>query len=63
MFGGDVSRRVALSLSAHAQRHPPAVLVVEDDHALSAMLAELLTDEGGYHVDTAYDGSRACTAA
>ncbi|APE15463.1 response regulator transcription factor [Mycolicibacterium crocinum] len=35
----------------------PAVLVVEDDHALSAMLAELLTDEG-YHVDTAYDGQQ-----
>ncbi len=35
----------------------PAVLVVEDDHALSAMLAALLTDEG-YRVDTAYDGQQ-----
>lgn len=35
----------------------PAVLVVEDDHALSAMLAALLADEG-YRVDTAYDGQQ-----
>ncbi|MCV7348322.1 response regulator transcription factor [Mycolicibacterium rhodesiae] len=35
----------------------PAVLVVEDDHALSAMLAALLTEEG-YRVDTAYDGQQ-----
>ncbi|PND58085.1 two-component system response regulator [Mycobacterium sp. ENV421] len=35
----------------------PAVLVVEDDHALSAMLAGLLTEEG-YRVDTAYDGQQ-----
>lgn len=35
----------------------PAVLVVEDDRELSAMLAALLTDEG-YHVDTAFDGQQ-----
>lgn len=35
----------------------PAVLVVEDDRALSAMLAELLAGEG-YRVDTAYDGQQ-----
>ncbi|QEN17280.1 response regulator transcription factor [Mycolicibacterium sp. ELW1] len=35
----------------------PAVLVVEDDHALSAMLAALLAEEG-YRVDTAYDGQQ-----
>lgn len=36
----------------------PAVLVVEDDRALSAMLASLLTEEG-YRVETAYDGQQA----
>jgi two-component system response regulator QseB len=35
----------------------PALLVIEDDRALSAMLAVLLTDEG-YRVDTAYDGQQ-----
>ncbi|GAA4344994.1 response regulator transcription factor [Angustibacter luteus] len=35
----------------------PRVLVVEDDRQLSAMLAELLTDEG-YQVDVARDGQR-----
>ncbi|MCX2929129.1 response regulator transcription factor [Mycobacterium sp. CVI_P3] len=35
----------------------PALLVVEDDRALSAMLATLFTDEG-YRVDTAYDGQQ-----
>ena len=35
----------------------PALLVVEDDRALSALLAELFTDEG-YQVDTAYDGQQ-----
>ena len=35
----------------------PALLVVEDDRSLSAMLAELFTDEG-YRVDTAYDGQQ-----
>ncbi len=33
------------------------MLVVEDDRALSGMLAELFTDEG-YRVDTAYDGQQ-----
>jgi two-component system response regulator QseB len=32
-------------------------LVVEDDRALSGMLAQLFTDEG-YRVDTAYDGQQ-----
>ena len=35
----------------------PTLLVVEDDRALSGMLAELFTDEG-YRVDTAYDGQQ-----
>ncbi|AKK27301.1 transcriptional regulator [Mycobacterium sp. EPa45] len=35
----------------------PALLVVEDDRALSAMLATLFTDEG-YRVDTAFDGQQ-----
>ncbi|WP_328349761.1 response regulator transcription factor [Mycobacterium sp. NBC_00419] len=35
----------------------PKLLVVEDDRVLSAMLAELFTDEG-YRVDTAYDGQQ-----
>ena len=35
----------------------PKLLVVEDDRALSGMLAELFTDEG-YLVDTAYDGQQ-----
>lgn len=35
----------------------PALLVVEDDRALSAMLAELFTAEG-YRVDTAYDAQQ-----
>ncbi len=35
----------------------PRVLVVEDDRDLSAMLTELLTDEG-YRVDAALDGQR-----
>jgi DNA-binding response OmpR family regulator len=35
-----------------------ALLVVEDDRALSAMLAELFAEQG-YRVDTAYDGQRA----
>lgn len=35
----------------------PALLVVEDDRALSAMLAELFTEQG-YQVDTAYDGQQ-----
>ena len=34
-----------------------AVLVVEDDRALSAMLAELFIEQG-YRVDTAYDGQQ-----
>ena len=34
-----------------------ALLVVEDDRALSGMLAQLFTDEG-YRVDTAYDGQQ-----
>lgn len=35
----------------------PAVLVIEDDRELSALLAELLTEEG-YRVDTAFDGQQ-----
>ncbi len=35
----------------------PTLLVVEDDRALSALLAELFTEEG-YQVDTAYDGQQ-----
>src|SRR3954469_7669135 len=35
----------------------PALLLVEDDHALSGMLVEVLTDEG-YRVDHARDGQR-----
>lgn len=35
----------------------PALLVVEDDRALSALLVELLTGEG-YRVETAYDGQQ-----
>ena len=35
----------------------PTLLVVEDDRALSSMLAELFTAEG-YRVDTAYDGQQ-----
>jgi len=35
----------------------PTLLVVEDDRALSGMLAELFTDEG-YRVDTACDGQQ-----
>jgi DNA-binding response OmpR family regulator len=34
-----------------------ALLVVEDDRALSAMLGELLAEQG-YRVDTAYDGQQ-----
>ncbi|WP_263253200.1 response regulator transcription factor [Saccharopolyspora rosea] len=36
----------------------PRVLLVEDDHELTAMLAEVLTDEG-YELDAAADGQRA----
>lgn len=36
---------------------PPALLVVEDDRALSAMLADLFSDQG-YRVDTAYDAQQ-----
>jgi two-component system response regulator QseB len=36
---------------------PPDLLLVEDDSALSGLLAELLTDEG-YAVDQALDGQR-----
>ncbi|WP_227999529.1 response regulator transcription factor [Mycolicibacterium sp. P1-5] len=35
----------------------PALLVVEDDRALSAMLTTLFTEEG-YRVDTAFDGQQ-----
>jgi two-component system, OmpR family, response regulator QseB len=35
----------------------PVLLVVEDDRALSAMLAELFENEG-YQVDTVYDGQQ-----
>lgn len=35
----------------------PALLVVEDDRTLSAMLAELLTEQG-YRVDAAHDGQQ-----
>jgi two-component system response regulator QseB len=35
----------------------PALLLVEDDRALSAMLAELFTEQG-YRVDVAYDGQQ-----
>ena len=35
----------------------PALLIVEDDRALSAMLAELFSGEG-YRVDTAFDGQQ-----
>ncbi|MBB3752371.1 DNA-binding response OmpR family regulator [Mycolicibacterium sp. BK634] len=35
----------------------PAILVIEDDRALNAMLAALLTEEG-YRVDAAYDGQQ-----
>ncbi|MFN0142237.1 MAG: response regulator transcription factor [Mycobacterium sp.] len=35
----------------------PAVLLVEDDRALSAMLVELFSGEG-YRVDTAFDGQQ-----
>jgi DNA-binding response OmpR family regulator len=35
----------------------PALLVIEDDRELSAMLAQLLADEG-YRVDTAFDGQQ-----
>ena len=35
----------------------PALLVVEDDRALSTLLAELFTEEG-YQVDTAFDGQQ-----
>lgn len=35
----------------------PAILVVEDDRALGAMLVELFT-EAGYRVDPAYDGQQ-----
>ena len=34
-----------------------SLLVVEDDRALSAMLAELFVEQG-YHVDTAFDGQQ-----
>lgn len=53
-------------LSLSAERKPvaplglvpaPTLLVVEDDRALSAMLAELFTAEG-YRVDTAYDAQQ-----
>lgn len=36
----------------------PRVLLVEDDHELTAMLTEVLTDEG-YELDAAPDGQRA----
>ena len=36
---------------------PPALLVVEDDRALSAMLADLFSGQG-YRVDTAYDAQQ-----
>jgi DNA-binding response OmpR family regulator len=36
---------------------PPKLLIVEDDRALSAMLAGLFAEEG-YAVDVAYDGQR-----
>lgn len=35
----------------------PALLLVEDDRALSAMLVELLAEQG-YRVDTAFDGQQ-----
>jgi len=35
----------------------PALLLVEDDRALSTMLAELFAEQG-YHVDTAFDSQR-----
>ena len=35
----------------------PLLLVVEDDRALNAMLAELFTGEG-YRVDTAFDAQQ-----
>lgn len=37
--------------------HGPRLLVVEDDRMLSAMLADLFTDEG-YRVEAAYDGQQ-----
>lgn len=40
----------------------PALLVVEDDRALSAMLVELFSAEG-YRVDAAYDGQQGMHAA
>ncbi len=41
-----------------ADRHPaPTLLIVEDDHLLSAMLTDLFTDEG-YLVDVAHDGQQ-----
>ncbi len=39
------------------QTAAPTLLIVEDDRALSQMLAELFTDEG-YQVDVAYDGQQ-----
>jgi DNA-binding response OmpR family regulator len=36
---------------------PPALLVVEDDRALNAMLTELFSGQG-YRVDAAYDGQQ-----
>jgi DNA-binding response OmpR family regulator len=37
--------------------NPPALLVVEDDRALSTMLADLFSKQG-YRVDVAYDGQQ-----
>lgn len=41
--------------------HAPAILVVEDDAALSALVADLLRDEG-YAVRVAHDGLEAISA-
>ena len=41
----------------HRQHNGPALLIVEDDRDLAAMLAELFAAEG-YHVDVAHDGQQ-----
>lgn len=54
---GPVSASAWHSRYVSAGQPGPALLLVEDDRALSAMLVELFTEQG-YRVDTAFDGQQ-----
>jgi DNA-binding response OmpR family regulator len=51
----------------HAQHACETILVVEDDEDIAAMMALILREEGGYHVEHAVNGvagyALACTCA